>query len=443
MKELKCPQCGTMFTIDEADYASIVSQIKTKEFDAELKRRIEEMNARIEAEKAAERARNEQEMERRVAEKVREMNTKNEEIAKLREQLTGIANAKELEMREQMAERDRKIMELEASLAKVNDTVRLAVMEEQSKSIEQLREKDIQIANLSSEVKNKMNEALINENNLRQQHKAEMRVAQEQIEFYRDLKSKMSTKMVGETLEEHCSTTFEMQLRPHMPHAEFIKDNKAIDHTKGDFIFRNSDGDTEYISIMFEMKNESEETEKKHKNADFFKKLDEDRKKKGCEYAVLVSTLEADSDLYNTGIVDVSHHYEKMYVVRPQFFVPIITLLDNAAKKSVEYKKELNIVRSQSVDITNFENNLTNFQNEFNRNVTLAHGQFETAIKAIDDSIKDLQKVKEQLTKSGNNLRLANEKAMDLTIRKLTYMNPTMQQMFKEERKRTNGASEE
>ena len=436
MKELKCPQCGTMFTIDEADYASIVSLIKTKEFDAELKRRMDEMNARIEAEKAAERARNEQEMERRVAEKVREMNTKNEEIAKLREQLTGIANAKELEMREQMTERDRKIMELEASLAKVNDTVRLAVMEEQSKNLELMREKDIQITNLSNEVKNKMNEALINENNLREQHKAEMRVAQEQIEFYRDLKSKMSTKMVGETLEEHCSTTFEMQLRPHMPYAKFGKDNKTIDHTKGDFIFSNSDGETEYISIMFEMKNESEETEKKHKNADFFKKLDEDRKKKGCEYAVLVSTLEADSDLYNTGIVDVSHHYEKMYVVRPQFFVPIITLLDNAAKKSVEYKKELNIVRSQSVDITNFENKLTNFKDDIHRNVTLAHGQFETAIKAIDDSIKDLQKVKEQLTKSGNNLRLANEKAMDLTIRSLTYMNPTMQQMFKEERER-------
>ena len=436
MKELKCPQCGTMFTIDEADYASIVSQIKTKEFDAELKRRIEDMNARIEAEKAAERARNEQEMERRVAEKVRGMNTKNEEIAKLREQLTGIANAKELEMREQMAERDRKIMELEASLSKVDDTVRLAVMMEQSKSLEQLREKDIQITNLSNEVKNKMNEALINENNLREQHKAEMRVAQEQIEFYRDLKSKMSTKMVGETLEEHCSTTFEMQLRPHMPHAEFIKDNKAVDGTKGDFIFRNSDNEIEYISIMFEMKNEADDTEKKHKNADFFKKLDEDRKKKGCEYAVLVSTLEADSDLYNTGIVDVSHLYEKMYIVRPQFFVPIITLLDNAAKKSVEYKKELNLVRSQSVDITNFENNLSDFQTKFNKNVDLAHRQYEDAIAAIDKSIKDLENVKKNLMSSGNNLRLANEKAMDLTIRKLTYMNPTMQQMFKEERER-------
>lgn len=443
MKELKCPQCGTMFTIDEADYASIVSQIKTKEFEAELKRRMEDMNARIEAEKAAERARNEQEMERRVAEKVREMNTKNEEIAKLREQLTGIANAKELEMREQMTERDRKIMELEASLAKVNDTVRLAVMEEQSKNLELMREKDIQIANLSNEVKNKMNEALINENNLRQQHKAEMRVAQEQIEFYRDLKSKMSTKMVGETLEEHCSTTYEMQLRPHMPYAEFAKDNKAVDGTKGDFIFRNSDGDTEYISIMFEMKNESEETEKKHKNADFFKKLDEDRKKKGCEYAVLVSTLEADSDLYNTGIVDVSHLYEKMYVVRPQFFVPIITLLDNAAKKSVDFKKELMLMKSQSLDITNFENKLCDFQTKFNKNVDLAHRQYEDAIAAIDKSIKDLESVKKNLMSSGNNLRLANEKAMDLTIRSLTYMNPTMQQMFKEERERAKKASEE
>lgn len=443
MKELKCPQCGTMFTIDEADYASIVSQIKTKEFDAELKRRIEEMNARIEAEKAAERARNEQEMERRVAEKVREMNTKNEEIAKLREQLKGIANAKELEMREQMTERDRKIMELEASLAKVDDTVHLAVMAEKSKNLELMREKDIQIANLSSEVKNKMNEALINENNLRQQHKAEMRVAQEQIEFYRDLKSKMSTKMVGETLEEHCSTTFEMQLRPHMPYAKFGKDNKTVDGTKGDFIFSNSDGETEYISIMFEMKNESEETEKKHKNVDFLKKLDEDRKKKGCEYAVLVSTLEADSDLYNTGIVDVSHHYEKMYVVRPQFFVPIITLLDNAAKKSIEYKKELIVARNQSVDITNFEDKLNDFKTYVNDNVISAGEHFEAATKAIDKSIKDLQEVKEQLRLSFRNLRLANDKTMDLTIRSLTYKNPTMQQMFKEERKhsKTEGRS--
>lgn len=436
MKELKCPQCGTMFTIDEADYASIVSQVKTKEFESELKRRIEEMNIRIEAEKAAERARNEQEMERRVAEKMAKMSAKNEEIAKLREQLASIANVKELEMREQMTERDRKIMELEASLAKVNDTVRLAVMEEQSKNLELMREKDIQIANLNNEVKNKMNEALINENNLRQQHKAEMKIAQVQIEFYRDLKSKMSTKMVGETLEEHCSTTFEMQLRPHMPYAKFGKDNKTVDGTKGDFIFSNSDGETEYISIMFEMKNESEETEKKHKNADFLKKLDEDRKKKGCEYAVLVSTLEADSDLYNTGIVDVSHHYEKMYVVRPQFFVPIITLLDNAAKKSVEYKKELIAARNQSVDITNFEDKLSEFKSYVNDNVSSAGEHFEAATKAIDKSIKDLQEVKEQLRLSFRNLRLANDKTMDLTIRSLTYMNPTMQQMFKEEKKR-------
>ena len=352
-------------------------------------------------------------------------------------QLASIANAKELELREQMSERDRKIMELEASLAKVNDTVRLAVMEEQSKSLVQMREKDIQIANLNNEVKNKMNEALINENNLRQQHKAEMKIAQEQIEFYRDLKSKMSTKMVGETLEEHCSTTFEMQLRPHMPYAQFNKDNKTVDGTKGDFIFSNSDGETEYISIMFEMKNELDETEKKHKNADFFKKLDEDRKKKGCEYAVLVSTLEADSDLYNTGIVDVSHHYEKMYVVRPQFFVPIITLLDNAAKKTIEYKKELDVARNQSVDITNFEDKLNDFKIYVNDNVISAGEHFEAATKAIDKSIKDLQEVKEQLRLSFRNLRLANDKTMDLTIRSLTYMNPTMQQMFKEEQKRT------
>lgn len=438
MKELKCPQCGTMFTIDEADYASIVSQVRTKEFDAELKRRVDEMNVRVEAEMSAERARSAQEMERRLSEKSREVGVKSEEIVRLREQLASVANIKELEMREQIADRDRRIVELQASLAKVDDTVRIAVMESESRVQELIQKKDIQIANLTNEVQNKLNEAQIRENTLREQHKAEMKIANEQIEFYRDLKSRMSTKMVGETLEEHCATTYELSLRSHMPNAQFGKDSEVVDHTKGDFIFRNFDDGIEYISIMFEMKNEMDGTEKKHKNSEFFQKLDEDRRKKRCEYAVLVSTLEADSELYNAGIVDVSHLYDKMYVVRPQFFVPIITLLDQASRKSIEYKRKLVIAQNQSVDITNFERKLNDFKEGIQRNVDLAHNQFEAAIKQIDASIASLTKTREQLMKSGNNLRVANGKAMDLTIRSLTYMNPTMQQMFKEERKRVN-----
>jgi hypothetical protein len=357
---------------------------------------------------------------------------KSEEIVRLREQLASVANIKELEMREQIADRDRRIVELQASLAKVDDTVRIAVMESESRVQELIQKKDIQIANLTNEVQNKLNEAQIRENTLREQHKAEMKIANEQIEFYRDLKSKMSTKMVGETLEEHCSTTFEMSLRPHMPSAQFGKDTVAVDGTKGDFIYRNFDGETEYISIMFEMKNEADDTTTKHKNAEFFKKLDEDRRKKKCEYAVLVSTLEADSELYNGGIVDVSHLYEKMYVIRPQFFVPIITLLTQAAQKNIEYQRELVVARSQSIDVTNFEKKLEDYKSNVAYNVNLAHKQYEEAIQAIDKSIEDLKKTKEKLMASGNNLRIANDKAVEMTIRSLTYKNPTMQQAFKE-----------
>lgn len=436
MKELKCPQCGTMFTIDEADYASILSQVKTKEFESELQRRIKEMDARIAAEREAERAKSEQELERRVAEKMQQMSEKDKEITRLREQLSSAAKEKEMEMRDVIAERDRRIAELTSGLQQVETHIKLAVLEEQQRAAEQLQSKEAEIQGLRNEVQNGRNEAIIRENAIHQQYKADLRRAEEQIEFYRDLKSRMSTKMIGESLEQYCANKFEMELRPHMPKAQFGKDNKTADGTKGDFIFRNFDGDTEYISIMFEMKNEMEDTEKKHKNADFYKKLDDDRKKKGCEYAVLVTTLEADNDVFNVGIVDVSYLYEKMYVVRPQFFIPLITLLDNAAKKSIEFKNELMLIRSQSVDITNFEEKLTGFKLDIQTNVDKAHKNFEAAIKSIEKSIKDLEDVRDQLLKSGKNLRIANDKAMELTIRKLTFGNHTMQQMFKDEKAR-------
>lgn len=436
MKELKCPQCGTAIAIDEADYAAILNQVRSAEFDAELKRREAEMKAMYKAQGDAE-------LERRLAEQRAEIGKRETEIASLREQVASVATAKDLELQRKLAERDARIAELNAGIANVDNAIKLAIMEEKSRMTEQMQTKELEIARLVNDIRNEKNEALIRENNLRDKHKGELQVMQQQVDMYRDFKSRLSTKMLGETLEEHCYISFENQLRPHMPQAYFKKDNAVVENTKGDFVYRNYDGDTEYISIMFEMKNEADDTVSKHKNVEFLKKLDEDRRKKGCEYAVLVSMLEPESDLYNAGIVDMSHHYEKMYVVRPQFFVPIITLLTQAAKKSIEYKRELIEARNQSVDITNFENKLSGFKNNFNRQVTLAHNQYEAAIKAIDAAIKDLENVKTQLSKSGNNLRLANETAMDITIRKLTYMNPTMQQMFAEERKNQKQHDEE
>ena len=431
MKELKCPKCGTAITIDEADYAAILQQVRGAEFDAELKRRESELRAMYKAQ-------NDAELARRLAEQRDQMNKQQQEIAKLREQAANVATTKELEAQRLIAERDARIAELSASVANVDNAIKVAVMEEKSRVMTQLQDKDLEIARLRNDIKNEKNEAIIRENNLRESHKSELQIKQQEVEFYRALKSRLSTKMLGETLEEHCFNSFENQLRPYMQGAYFQKDNTVVDGTKGDFIYRNYDGDTEYISIMFEMKNEADTTATKHKNVDFFKKLDDDRHKKNCEYAVLVSMLEPESDLYNGGIVDVSHHYDKMYVVRPQFFVPIITLLTQAAKKSIDFRRELEVARSQSLDVTRFEEKLINFQTDFNGNVTKAHSQYEAAIKAIDASIKNLEDVKDKLKRSGNNLRIANEMAMDLTIRKLTYKNPTMRDMFAEAREARN-----
>ena len=291
-----------------------------------------------------------------------------------------------------------------------------------------------QIAELKNEITSKDNETQARVQSLKDMYDVQLKEKQALIDYYKDFKTRMSTKMVGETLEKHCSTLFDTTIRTLLPHAYFEKDNDTAEGSKGDFIFRDYDEDLEYISIMFEMKNENDTTATKHKNEDFLKKLDDDRKKKGCEYAVLVSLLEADNETYNTGIVDMSHHYEKMYVIRPQFFIPIITLLVQAARKSLEYKRQLAIAQSKEIDVTNFENKLMDFKDKFGKNVSLAHDRFEDAIKAIDKSIADLQKVKDNLLKSDDNLRHANSKVEDLTIRRLTYMNPTMKAKFDEAR---------
>jgi len=409
MKELRCPNCGSMFTVDEADYASIVSQVKNAEFEEELARRLKEMQGLQDARQLAKDAAAREDFSRKLGEKEKTILEKDQEIARLKASLEGIREKGRLEIAN-------------------------AVMKTRNEMNDTLNRKDMEIAELRNQTTLSKSQSELEKTAIRDEYETKLRFAQEQVDYYKDMKARLSTKMIGETLEAHCSNVFNGQMRPMFPNAYFEKDNDASGGTKGDFIFRDSEDGTEYISIMFEMKNEADTTATRHKNEDFFKKLDDDRKAKGCEYAVLVSLLEPDNELYNNGIVDVSYRYPKMYVIRPQFFMPIITLLANAAKKSLEYRKELAIAKSQSLDITNFENKLIEFKDKFGRNYRIASEKFQDAIKEIDKSIAALQKTKDALLGSENNLRLALDKAEDLTIRKLTYRNPTMKALFDEAR---------
>ena len=456
MKELKCPNCGQVFQVDEADYANIVSQVKNAEFDAEVNRRLAELHERQKAEQELATAKTEQSFQKQLNSKELELSNKeaeisrlkssaeselakvkgekDAEIARLKSKLENIEDQKKSELALALAEKDKTIAQLNSTIEQSDNKMQLAVMEERNKAQQAVEQKEKEITQLRLSVVQEKNEAKNNEAALVRHHKEELRIKQEQIDYYKDLKTKMSTKMVGETLEQHCSIEFEQYIRPLMPNAYFDKDNDASDGTKGDFIFRDSEDGTEYISIMFEMKNEMDTTATKHKNDDFLKKLDEDRKKKGCEFAVLVSLLEAENDLYNNGIVNKSHLYPKMYVIRPQFFVPFINLLVQASKKSLEYKKQLLLAQSKEVDVTNFEAKMEDFKNKFGRHYELASKKFEDAVKQIDDTIAKLLKIKENLLGSENNLRLAQQDTQDLTIRKLTYKNPTMKAKFDEAR---------
>ena len=405
MKELKCPKCGNVFSVDEADYASIVSQVKNAEFEAELQMRLREMRGRQEAEQKVREAENREAFGRHIQAKELEISRKEQEIMRLRGDISrsaadrenAVLKAKE-ELKEAIGAKEREIAELRSAGS---------------------------LAQARSELEKRA---------LREEYEAKLKLAQEQVDYYKDMKIRMSTKMVGESLETHCATIFNGTMRPMFPNAYFEKDNDASGGSKGDFIFRDYDDGMEYISIMFEMKNELEDTVHKHRNEDFFRKLDADRNAKGCEYAVLVSLLEPDNELYNNGIVDVSYRYPKMYVIRPQFFMPLITLLVNASKKSIAYQRELAVARSQSVDVTNFEEKLMEFKEKFGNNYRLASEKFRKAIDEIDKSIAALQKTKDALLSSENNLRLANDKAEALTIKKLTYKNPTMKAKFDEAR---------
>ena len=435
MKELKCPKCGSVFTVDEADYASILNQVKNQEFEAELKRRMAEMDSRHKTEQQLASAKTQQDFQQQLNRKELELSAKDTEIAQLKSRLQAIAIQKDNEKAIALAAKDQTIEQLNATIRQHDSNLQIALLKKQQEAQNIILQKDQQIQRLQDHAELEKSQAQIRENELIKRHQHELQAKQEMVEYYKDLKTRMSTKMVGETLEIHCSTLFNQMLRPVMPNAYFEKDNDASDGTKGDFIFRDSEEGTEYVSIMFEMKNEMDTTATKHKNEDFFKKLDEDRRKKNCEFAVLVSLLEPDSELYNGGIVDVSYRYPKMYVIRPQFFIPLITLLVQTSKKSLEYKRQLILAQSKEVDVTNFENKLLDFKNKFGRHYELASKKFDDAIKQIDDTIAKLLKVKENLLGSENNLRLANQDTEELTIRKLTYKNPTMKAKFDEARK--------
>lgn len=422
MAEIKCPKCGEVFQVDESGYTAIVQQVRDQEFDRALSERTKQLeSAQEDAIKIAV-MESEQAQTELLADKEKTISEKEIEIVRLKEKLAEAESKKELE-----------ISRLQEKLSGADTEKELAIARALSDKDKELAEKEKEIITLNGTIEANDQQSKLNEKALKESYESRLKGKDEEIAFYKDLKAKQSTKMIGEDLERHCENEFNKYRATGFKNAYFEKDNDARSGSKGDFIFRDyTDEGTEFISIMFEMKNEMDETATKHKNADFFKELDKDRKEKGCEYAVLVSMLEADNDLYNEGIVDVSYKYEKMYVIRPQFFIPMITLLRNAALNAAEYKNELALVRNQNIDITHFEDDLNEFKEKFGRNVKLAGERFQSAIDEIDKTITHLQKIKENLQMSERNLVLADNKLEDLTIKKLTRKNPTMKAKFEE-----------
>ena len=443
MHELKCPKCGSVFQVDEADYDSIVSQVRGHEFDAEVRRRIAELHAQFEAEQKAKAVTAQQAHQAELFKKEQALLAKEGEISRLQAQLGAMGDQQKLAVGTAVADKEKEIAALKADLAKKESDIQVAVLREQQKALASLQTKDAEIAELRSSAQLAAKEAELHEDSVRKEYEAELKRSKEEIERLKDFKLRLSTKMVGETLEAHCSNTFNGEMRPMFPNAYFEKDNEVVGGSKGDFVFRDYEDGVEYISIMFEMKNENDETATKHKNEDFFKKLDQDRTAKKCEYAVLVSTLEQDNELYNQGIVDVSHRYPKMYVIRPQFFRPIIMLLVNAAKKTVSIKKQLDVARRQTADVTHFEEQLQDFKDKFTKNVLDAKNRYDEAIAGIDRTIRALENIKESLRVSAGHLNAAKNKVGDLSIKQLTKGNETMTKAFADAREASEAAARE
>ena len=477
MNEIKCPKCGEAFTVDESGYIAIVGQVRDAEFQKELSERekmfqsekdnelkLQDANAKAQIEKLLSQSNTVIEQLKsqvKLAENDKTIALKNEEaknsnelwdknalIAKLSEELATSKKALQAEKENELkiqeanakAELEQKLSQSKIELEQLKSQIQLAqsekimaLKEEQSKKKEAVAEKDNMIFRLQSEIDNSKTGTELQMKTLQENYETKLKEKSELVDYYKDLKTKLSTKMLGETLEQHCEIEFNRLRATGFQKAYFEKDNDAKTGSKGDYIFKeHGDSGVEFISIMFEMKNENETTATKKKNEDYLKELDKDRNEKGCEYAVLVSMLESDNELYNNGIVDMSHRYAKMYVIRPQFFIPMITLLRNAALNSVYYKEQLAEVRNQNIDISKFENNMMDFKDRFGKNFELASRKFQIAMKEIDETIKHLEKTKDALLSSENNLRLANDKAQDLTIKKLTKNNPTMTQKFAE-----------
>lgn len=451
MQEIRCPHCGEVFQVDESGYDQIAQQVRDREFAKELERRAQALEEKRAQELKVLRLQQEQAHTALLTQKDTELSSRDQKIAQLEAQLSASETAKNLAVSEalgkkneelaqasrahtnSLTQKDAQIAALEAQLAASETEKQLAVARAVEQKNEELSQKTTEIAGLKVELKSKETESERKEKSLKEQYEEKLRDKDEQIEYYKDFKARQSTKMIGESLEQHCLTQFNAIRMTAFPHAYFEKDNDARTGSKGDFIYRECAEDgTEFISIMFEMKNEADTTATKHKNEDFFRELDKDRTEKGCEYAVLVSLLEIDSEFYNNGIVDVSYRYPKMYVIRPQFFIPMITLLRNAAQNALRYRQELQTVRSQQIDISHFEENMNQFKEGFGRNFRLASERYDKAIKEIDKTIDLLKKIKEDLDASKNNLRLANNKAEDLSIKRLTKNAPSLRAMFDE-----------
>ncbi len=400
MNEIKCPNCGKVFQVDEAGYAAIVSQVRNEQFDQELAARIASLR--------------------------REMDAAREK------QLAELSAARDRQLADLSAARERDLFEKDQEILRLKENARSADTREQLAVQTAVQQKETEIVSLRDQIRLEKQAAEIREQGLKEAHKTEVARLEAEVEQYRDFKMRQSTKMIGESLEQHCLISFNQVRMMAFPRAYFEKDNEVVEGTKGDFVYREETEDgLPLLSILFEMKNEADATEKKHKNEDFIDKLDKDRKKKNCEYAVLVSMLEPDSDLYNAGIVT-EYRHEKMFIIRPQFFIPLISLLRNAALSGIQARRELELVRRQNLDVQQFDQALLEFRDKFGKNYQIAQSHFEKAISEIDETIKHLEKVKESLTKSGNQLRLANDKAQDLTIKKLTKGNPTMRDKFEE-----------
>ncbi|UOP05453.1 DUF2130 domain-containing protein [Conchiformibius kuhniae] len=459
-QRIECPHCRTPFTLDENDYNHIAAQVRSHEFQTELEQRLtqERDKHRRDLQLSAERLQHH--AEQQLAAKERELAVSAQHIAQLSQQAEHLRQAQQFAVQQAVNEKEKEILQLHSRLTQADAEKEQVRQQEQQRLSEQMHAQQRQIAELQAQQKLLLSEKQqelaqavwtaqqeraqlesrlreqqsryeLDKHHLNEQHRRTLEQKDEMIEYYRDFKARQSTKMLGESLEQHCETEFNRIRTAAFPQAQFGKDNDAKSGSKGDYIYRESDEDgTEIVSIMFEMKNEGDETATKKKNEHFFKELDKDRREKGCEYAVLVSLLEADNELYNNGIVDVSYAYPRMYVIRPQFFIPIISLLRNAALHALPYKREVQQIRNQNIDITNFERDLDNFKSAFGRNYRIASEKFKTAIEEIDKTISHLEKTKAALLSSENNLRLANDKAEDLTVKKLVRKNPTMKAQF-------------